>query len=488
MHNAEMKSGVIIRHSAWLLTGWVALLVLWAPLPFGGITPWATAILQGASFVALILAAWAVEHPRDLRPAAWPALALSAIALIGFAQSLPWPGLVASISPGHAEAWRQAADLPGSGRGVDRLSFAPSASRAAALTWAAAACALLAGAVAGRRRVRRRWLLAALCLGALFQIFFGAQQWFARSKTLWGVEIPLSPRLHGTFVNPNHLALFLEMALAIVFAWAWWAWRRARMETAVEHKLLLTAPPILIWLTLFIGLAFTGSRGGLLGIVAGVSAQAFTAAAVRRRWRTAILGVGAIAAGVAVVALVGLREGLGRVLATSLDDVSWGARVIEYGAVLRLWQRFPVLGAGLGSFRDVFPSVQPLELQGTWWHSHSDFLELLATTGVVGVLVLILGIWPIGPRLLRVIAGRGRSENRAASLAVFGALVSVLIHEAVDFGLTMPGNAITLAVLVGAGLAVPIDAPLQTKKVRAAEPEPEQPSRPPIRRKRKRRR
>lgn len=484
-----MKNGVIIRHSAWLLTGWVVLLVLWAPLPFGGITPWATALLQGASFVALILAAWSVEHPRDLRPAALPALALALIAVIGLAQSLPWPALVARISPGHAEAWRQAAELPGlPGRPIEHLSFSPAASRAAALTWAAAACALLAGAVAGRRRGRRRWLLAALCLGALFQIFFGAQQWFAHSNTLWGVEIPLSPRLHGTFVNPNHLALFLEMAMAAVFAWAWWAWRRARMETAVEHKLLLTAPPILIWLTLFIGLAFTGSRGGLLGIVAGVSVQAFTAAAVRRRWRAAILGVGAIAAGVAVVALVGLREGLGRILATSLDDVSWGARVIEYGAVLRLWQRFPVLGAGLGSFRDVFPSVQPPELQGTWWHSHSDLLELLATTGILGVLILIVGLWPIGPRLLRVIAGRGRSENRAAALAVFGALVSVLIHEAVDFGLTMPGNAITLAVLVGAGLAVPIDAPVQAKTVRTEGPEPEKPLPPAVHRKRRRHR
>jgi hypothetical protein len=61
--------------------------------------------------------------------------------------------------------------------------------------------------------------------------------------------------------------------------------------------------------------------------------------------------------------------------------------------------------------------------------------------------------------LLRVISGHGRSENRAAVLAVFGALASVLVHEGVDFGLTMPGNALTLAVLVGAGLAVPVDAP-----------------------------
>lgn len=414
------------------------------------------------AFAALAGAAWGVERPHDLRPAVLPAAALAAVALLGLLQSLPWPaGLAGLLSPGHAELWRQAAELRGaSAPAAGSLSFVPAASRAAALTWAAAASALLAGAVAGRRQVRRRWLLAALCAGALFQIFFGAQQWFARSDTLWGVEIPRSPRLHGTFVNPNHLALYLEMVLPAAFAWAWWGVRKARTEHQVERKLLLLAPPILLWLTLFLGLAFTASRGGLLAVVIGVSAQALTVAVVRRRWRTALLGLGAaLGAGLAAVAVIGLREGLGRVLATSMDDVSWGFRLREYGAVVDLWRRFPVFGSGLGTFRDAFPRVQPVELQGTWWHAHSDLLELLATTGLAGAALLAIGLLPVLRRLLRVIAGRGRSENRAVALAVFGALASVLVHEAVDFGLTMPGNALTLAVLVGVGLAVPVERP-----------------------------
>jgi O-antigen ligase len=448
------------------------------------------------AFAALAGAAWGVERPRDLRPAVLPAAALVGVALLGLLQSLPGPaGLVGLLSPGHAELWRQAAELPGTPTpAAGSLSFAPAASRAAALTWAAAAAALLAGAVAGGRRVRRRWLLAALCAGALFQIFFGAQQWFARADVLWGVEIPRSPRLHGTFVNPNHLALYLEMVLPAAFAWAWWGSRQARMETQAERKLLLVAPPIVLWLTLFVGLAFTASRGGLLAVVIGVSGQALTVAAVRRRWRTALLGLGALGAGLAVVAAIGLREGLGRVLTLSMDDVSWGFRLREYRAVVELWRRFPVFGSGLGTFRDAFPHVQPLELQGTWWHAHSDLLELLATTGVAGAGLLALGLLPVLRRLLRVIAGRGRSENRAAALAVFGALVSVLIHEAVDFGLTMPGNALTLAVLVGVALAVPVDAARPgmavperaVLEVEEAESAPAPP--PPERRRRKKRR
>lgn len=458
---AEANRDAIIRYPALLLTGWLALLLLWAPLPFGGVTPWATAGLQILAFVALILAPWTMEAPRDLRPALLPAAALAGIALLGLAQSLPWPdALVRLLSPGHHEVWSQAAELPGvAPSGGARLTFAPSASRAAALTWAAAAALLLAAAVIGQRRVRRRWLMAALLAGALFQILFGAQQWFARTRTLWGVEIPLSPRLHGTFVNPNHLALYLEMALPFALAWAWWASRRARTEGQVERRVLLLAPPILLWLTLFVGLAFTGSRGGLLGAVAGVTVQALALAVVRRRWRTALLALGALATGLAVVATVGLREGLGRVLTTSLDDVSWGFRLREYAATLDLWRRFPVFGTGLGTFRDAFPGVQSADLQGTWWHGHSDLLELLATTGLLGGVLLIAGFAMVPRRLLRVLAGRGRSENRAAALALLGVLAAVAVHEMIDSGLTMPANALTLAVLVGAGLALPLVAP-----------------------------
>jgi O-antigen ligase len=109
-----------------------------------------------------------------------------------------------------------------------------------------------------------------------------------------------------------------------------------------------------------------------------------------------------------------------------------------------------VTGAGLGAFRDAFPLVQPAALQGTWWHAHSDVLELLATTGLPGVLLLAAGAAGLVLRLLKVQRGQGRSEDRAGALALLGALTALAIHETLDFGLTMPANAVTLAVLAGA--------------------------------------
>lgn len=443
----------MIRHSDRVLAGLLATLLLWAPLPFGGVTPWAAASLSVLCFCAFALAAASVERFADLRPAVAPSAALAAVALLGAVQSLALPGgVVRLLSPEHARLQSEAAEIAGAAVPAG-LSLAPSATREAALAWAAAAACLLAAAAAGRQRRLRRILLGAALAAGLFQVFFGARNWFARSRTLWGVELLSSTeRLRGTFVNPNHLALYLGLALPVAFAWIWWAARRAADEPRVERRILLLAPPALAWLTLFAGLAFSGSRGGMLAALAAVTVQGFLLpGAPQRRW-VALAGLAAGGLGIAAVAAVGMREGLGRFLSVSPEELAQGARLREYSAVLDLWLRFPATGTGLGTFREAFPMVQPPALSGTFRHPHSDFLEVLATTGVLGATLLAAGLWFLVRRLAVVLKQGGRSEDRAAALAALGALTATGVHALVDFGLTMPANALTLAVLLGATL------------------------------------
>jgi O-antigen ligase len=462
----------MIRHCDRVVTALLVLLLLAAPLPFGGVTPWAAAGLLTLAFCALLLAAWAVERPAALRPIAPAAAALAAVALLGLFQALPLPeSAVALLSPEHARIHRQASEVLGEvladGPAGPRLTLAVSSTHAAALAWAAAAALLVAAAAAGRTRAHRRWLAGAVLAGALFQVVFGARGWFARSRTLWGVELQSNPaRLRGTFVNPNHLALYLGMALPIAFAWGWWAVRRAAGEPRVERRVLLLAPPLLVWLTLFAGLAFTGSRAGLLAALAAVTAQGLLAAGSRRRWWIAPVGIAVALLGLAVVASIGLQEGLGRILTTSVADVSWGARLREYGAALALWRRFPGTGTGLGTFRDAFPLVQPPDLDGTWWHPHSDLLEVLVTAGLAGAVLVAVGLWSLGRRLARVLRDGGRSEDRAGALAALGVVAAAGVHAGLDFGLTMPANALTLAVVLGATAAARVSASAQLDPAR----------------------
>jgi O-antigen ligase len=445
----------MIRHSGVALTALLTALLLWAPLPFGGVTTWAEASLETLAFCALALAMAAIDRPADLRNVALPAAALAGVAALGVLQALPWPrALVSLLSPAHARLYGNAAALLGAGAGAGgggRFSVAPAVTWSAALTWAAAAACLLAGAAAGRRRYRRRWLGGAVLAGALFQVFFGARAANAGETMLWGIEVPIAAsRLRGTFFNPNHLALYLELALPVAFAWGWWAVRRARAELALERRVLSLAPPALIWLTLFAGLAFTASRGGLMAALAGILVQGALIATVQRRWAPAVLGGAVAAAGIAAALALGLQAGPARMLATMPFDVSLGARRQAWAATLELWRMFPITGSGLGTFHDAFPLVQPATLESTWWHAHSGPLELLATTGLAGPLLVAAGVAALLGRLLTVLRRGRRSEDRAAGLAALGALAAVAVHEWFDFGLTMPANALTLAILAGA--------------------------------------
>jgi len=452
----------MIRHSNVALTGLLAALLLWAPLPFGGVTTWGEATLQVLAFCALALTMAAIQRLHDLRPVALPAAALAGIALVGLLQALPWPEAVVSLlSPGHARLHDQAAALIGAAAaGPARFSVSPAATRAAALTWAATAACLLAGAAAGRRRYRRRWLGGAIVAAALVQVFFGARNANAGERTLWGVEVPIAAsRLHGTFFNPNHLAVYLEIALALTFAWGWWAMRRARAQLALDRRVLALAPPALVWLTLFAGLTFTASRGGLLAALAGIVAQGVLLATVQRRWAPAMLGAAAAIAGIAVALAMGLQAGPARMLATLPFDVSVASRRQAWSATVALWKSFPVTGTGLGTFRDAFTLEQPASLEGTWWHAHSDPIELLATTGLAGPLLLAAGLVVLVLRLIAVLRSGRRSEDRAAGLAALGALAAVGVHEWYDFGLTIPANALTLAILAGAAASARIAAP-----------------------------
>ncbi len=426
-------------------------MVLWAPLPFASIREKHLTLLLLAAFGALAVAALAARRRADFGAhALLPAVALAGVAGVGALQLLlPPAGALAAVQA-------LASDLAPSTGGA-----APAAGRAlvpravwwSAAAWLAAAAWLVAAATAGRGRVNRRALGAALVGAALFQVVFGAQHLARRSTTIWGREVPNTPdRLRGTFVNPDHCATFLLLGLVAAFAWGWWALRRARQVEAPERKVLLVAPAALAWLMLFAGLAFTGSRSALAAALATTALQGVLAAVAARRWHASVSGLLVAAVGVGFVAVVGLQQGLGRWLATSPYEVAWNIRLTVYQHSFELWQRAPWLGFGLGSFRDAFPLVSPPGLEASFWDAHNQYLELLVTGGLAAFALVAAAAVLVVARLARVLRHGARSEDRAAALAGLGAAAAMAIHAFFDFGLSMPANAVALVILAGAAL------------------------------------
>jgi hypothetical protein len=450
----------------------VAALLVAAPLPFGSVAPGPATTLLIATLAALALALWTADPPATgsvfPRELAVAAAALAAVALLGGLQSLPAPAaLTQLLAPEAVRLTRQARELagPAPGASVDAtagafvpLSLAPAASRAAALDWLLPAAGFLAAATLGSSRRARRTLGGALLLAGAVQVLIGVAQWISRSNTLWGVTLAdMGSRLRGSFVNANHLALFLEIALAVAFAWVWWAVRRTLLDGGrAEDRLLGVGPPAFVFLLLFGGLVLTGSRAALISALAALAVQGAVIGSRRgRKWLFAG-GLAVGLAGVVAIAALGAEGTFSRLAASSVDELGGGYRIEAARATFGLFQRFPLTGSGLGSFQAAFPLVQPPTIPGFWRHAHADWVELLATTGLVGAALLGTGLFFYGKRLRQVVLHGERSEGRAAGLAALGALVAVAIHSCADFGLTMPANALALAVVAGAAGATRI--------------------------------
>lgn len=436
-----------IHPLAWIL----AAVVLWAPLPFASIREKHLTLLLLAAFGALAVAALGTRRTADFGAhALLPAAALAGVAAVGALQLLlPPAGALAAVHSVTGDLGQSTGELTR----VSGRALAPLAVWWSSAAWLAAAAWLVAAATAGRRRVNRRALGAALVGATLFQVVFGAQHLARRSTTIWGREVPNTPdRLRGTFVNPDHCATFLLLGLAAAFAWGWWALRQARQVEAPERKVLLVAPAALAWLMLFAGLAFTGSRSGLAAALAATALQGVLAAVAARRWHVSVFGVLVAAVGVGFVAVVGLQQGLGRWLATSPYEVAWNIRLTVYQHAFELWQRAPWLGFGLGSFRDAFPLVSPPGLEASFWDAHNQYLELLVTGGLAAFALVAAAAVLVVARLARVLRYGARSEDRAAALAGLGAGAAMAIHSFFDFGLSMPANAVALVILAGAAL------------------------------------
>ncbi len=419
------------------------------PLVFGSVLPRERAALQIGAFIALAAVVAGRKTASELGPTTGCALAIAAVGGFGIVQSLPWPrGLTSPLAPRLAEIWSGAAALTGSEAAP--LSLSPEVSRASGVHWLAIAACLAAASVVGRERRFRRLFAIGMSAVAVFEIVYGSDNRFARRTTIWNVEVGGDPsRLRGTFVNPDHLAFFLTIACAGGFAWLWWSLRQVLRRGVPARRLFYALWPGLLFLMLFVGLAFTGSRAGLAAMVSALAAQALMLAFHYRRWQTGVFSAGALALGMAGIALFGLRQGLGRLMATSAYEVTWSSRVAVYRASLELWTMFPFTGTGLGTFRQAFPLVQPADPELTWLHAHSDVIELLVTTGVVGPVLVAVGLVALYRRLWTVFQQGRRSEDRAAGLCALGAVTGALLHSTVDFGLTIPANAFSLAIVCG---------------------------------------
>lgn len=430
------------------------------PLPWGGVLPGGKLFIlvvafAGALAAALFARTTGVEQSTTLGVARWPLAFLAAIAVVGAIQLLPLgQAVVGWLSPASAGVWADATSTLAPFERAPlspRISIAPTDTRVTALLALAYVALFYACGTTFRNRASRRAMFVAL-VGSAF------------GQTIYAGFRATTDRASGSFVNPNHLAGYLEIALAAAFAAIVFATRsggdRAQFEKDPLDKLYRRWVPVawaaIAWAVIAIGIAITRSRGGIL-MAAIATLVMFTIAVLhgRSRYRRAIAAAEgiAVAGGLAIVAMTTGTWPLLRFLTSDPRDAESDMRVHLWRLSIDAWKEFPILGSGLGSFREAFRRVQPEEMNALVEQAHNDGLQLLVTGGLVGFLLAATALVWLLVLFARAFVRQKHREEAAWALAGFGALLSLLLHGLVEFNFSIPAIPATLSMTLGCAWA-----------------------------------
>jgi O-antigen ligase len=158
-----------------------------------------------------------------------------------------------------------------------------------------------------------------------------------------------------------------------------------------------------------------------------------------------------IGGGLALAATAVLLSRIGRIGSQGLfDDARWSV----YGFCVEAIRQRPLLGAGAGTFEDLFPSLRADDFYswGVWDYAHSTVLEIAVEMGIpVAVMVVTAALASVFILARATVKSEGRSRRSLA--ATTGIAVLSYLHSTIDFSLQIPGYFVLFGILLGCGLA-----------------------------------
>ncbi len=267
-----------------------------------------------------------------------------------------------------------------------------------------------------------------------------------------GVLIDGQIRANGTFIHPDGAAVFFAIA-TVASLWRYLDLGRRKLDLA------LTA--------IFGGATIaTFSLAGLGGLLAMLIAfGALRPGSARTRMRAFAVAFLIIAAFLATplgserIANESSTNLNGSRRAAESSSLAW--RLYKWGALIEEWKEAPLMGQGLGA------TVTKEEAVGSTSQEkvpHNEYLRYLVETGVVGLALLLLGLFV----LLRTLAARRPPpDDRSAAAGQAGAaalgiavVVGCMVDALADNTFLYTTSGYAAVIVVAAVLAIPAARPL----------------------------
>ena len=418
-------------------------------IPYGSVQPWWVAVFECLVFLLGILGAVDLLITRERLPVG-ASVALPLVILCGFVvlQSLQ---LFAASNPV-----------------IPDLRLAISADPYTSQQFAIKLFALIVAGVLLLRyansQFRLRMVIYVVIGIGVASALFGLLREGAHAATSWPFPLPNPARGFAQFVNRNHFGFLIEMSLGLTLGLVF-----ARRSALKKYMILLPIAGFL-WMTLII----SNTRGGIVASLCQVLFLGVLVDPLRRlrgrnvvsderpvhRFAWGLVGRVLAALVLVIVFVIGVSWIGGESVVSNFELSGYSftqqgaqghreniSRKDIWGATWQLIKARPILGAGFGGYWIAITKYHNASGKFTPQEAHNDYLELLASGGIIGAALVV---W-FGVRFVKRARRTLRADDpllQAAGLGAVTALFGVIIHSFVDFGLHVTANALIFTVLV----------------------------------------
>jgi O-antigen ligase len=411
--------------------------LLFGPLAFGAVEPWSIFLLEAASTALFLM--WIGKQ-----------------ALLDGEIKVRWNPLFLPMGVFGALIVGQI---------VFRLTAYPHDTVALALLYLSyAMLCFLAGQTLVRGAQARSLALIFSVYGAALAGFALLQGISSNGKLYWIRQPRMGGWIYGPYVNHNHYAGLMEMLVPIPLVVS-----LTRMAAPKLRAVAAATAAVMVG-TIFL----SGSRGGMIAIVAELVILAALLVKQKRGLRTAI-GIGVfLAIVVGLLVWIGGAE-LSQRIATAgpgHSELSSDIRAYINRDGLHMFLKKPVFGWGLGSFPIAYPQFRTFYTNFFVNEAHNDYLQLLVEMGLLGFGTMVWFVVTLYRQAFKKIRNWTGEMSGAVTLACLLGLSGILVHSAVDFNLQIPANAALFYVLCTVAASEPFAKPSRKRRaVRSKPPE-----------------
>ena len=122
-------------------------------------------------------------------------------------------------------------------------------------------------------------------------------------------------------------------------------------------------------------------------------------------------------------------------------------RIDIWSDTINIVMDFPLLGTGLGTFKNIYPQYQSDNSRFLFDHAENDYLEIVTDMGIAGFIIIIGMVSVFSHSVIK--AWRKRHDNFIKCIVTAGmsSCVAIAVHSFTDFNLRIPANMMLLTVI-----------------------------------------